>query len=213
MLKIAILSQKGGAGKTTLALNLAIAAEQSGKAAAVIDLDPQASATNIGDMREAETPPVMSVQAARLPQMLKAAGEGGADVVIIDTAPHSESDALTAAKLADLIVMPCRPTILDLQAVSRTIDLAKLAKTPLLAVLNAVPPSGPLKREATEALTGLGVTVAPFGLVQRAAYYHALSVGQGVQEFEPSGKAAHEIKLLAKSIFKHVNTLEDQHAS
>ncbi len=213
MLKIAILSQKGGAGKTTLALNLAIAAEQSGKAAAVIDLDPQASATNIGDMREVDTPPVMSVQAARLSQMLTAAEEGGADIVIMDTAPHSESDALTAAKLADLIVMPCRPTILDLQAVSRTIDLAKLAKTPLLAVLNAVPPSGPLKREATDALAGLGVAVAPFCLVQRAAYYHALSVGQGVQEFEPSGKAAHEIKLLAKSIFKHVNTLEDQHVS
>ena len=143
---IAILSQKGGAGKTTIALHLAVAAERDGRSAAIIDLDPQASATSWGDSREAETPAVVSAQAARLPQVLEAARDAGADLVVIDTAPHSESAALAAARAADLILIPCRPAILDLRAIGTTIDLAKLAGKPAAVVLNTIPPSGSLGR-------------------------------------------------------------------
>jgi chromosome partitioning protein len=193
---IAILSQKGGAGKTTLALHLAVAAERDGKSAAVIDLDPQASATSWGDSREAETPVIVSAQAARLPQVLEAARAAGAALVVIDTAPHSESSALAAARAADLILIPCRPAILDLRAIGTTIDLTKLAGKPAAVVLNTIPPRGSLGEEAKLAVAGYGVEIAPVHLGQRAAYQHALTAGLTAQEYEPNGKAAEEVTQL-----------------
>lgn len=201
---IAILSQKGGAGKTTIALHLAVAAERDGRSAAVIDLDPQASATSWGDSREAETPVVVSAQAARLPQVLEAARAAGADFVVIDTAPHSESAALAAARTADLILIPCRPSILDLRAIGTTVDLAKLAGKPSAVVLNTVPPRGTLGDEARQAVAGYGVEIAPVELGQRAAYQHALTAGLSAQEYETSGKAADETTQLYMWTCKHV---------
>src|SRR5712692_9312549 len=98
MKTIAILSQKGGAGKTTLAVHLGVAAEAAGKLVAIIDLDPQASAAGWKDLRQAETPVVVSAQASRLTQVLETAAKHGAALAIIDTAPHSESAALAAAR-------------------------------------------------------------------------------------------------------------------
>src|SRR5215208_3254609 len=103
---IAILSQKGGAGKTTLAVHLAVAAAESGKTVAMIDLDPQASATSWKDLRKADTPAVVATPVSRLAQVLETAAQHGADIAIIDTAPHSESAALAAARAADLILIP-----------------------------------------------------------------------------------------------------------
>ena len=88
MKKLVILSQKGGAGKTTMAVNLAVAADRLGLAAAVIDIDPQVSATRWGDSRQAETPVVISAHAERLPHFLEKCQQNDADLVIIDTAPH-----------------------------------------------------------------------------------------------------------------------------
>jgi chromosome partitioning protein len=195
---ISILSQKGGAGKTTIVLHLAVAAERDGQSVAVIDLDPQASATNWGDSRAADTPAIVSAQAARLPQVLEAAREAGATFVLIDTAPHSESAALAAARAADLILIPCRPAILDLRAIGTTIDLAKLAGKPAAVVLNTIPPRGSLGEDAKQAVTGYGIEIAPVQLGQRAAYQHALTAGLTAQEYEPDGKAAEEITQLYK---------------
>lgn len=196
MKTVALISQKGGAGKTTLALHLAVAAIQAGKSAAVIDLDPQASAAGWRDSRQGEEPAVVSAQAARLGQVLEAARRAGADLAIIDTAPHSESSALAAARAADLILIPCRPAILDLRAIGSTIDLARLAGKPAAVVLNAVPPRGGLGDEATAAVGGYSVPLAPVRLTQRAAFVHALTAGQTAQEYEPEGKAAEEIAQL-----------------
>ncbi len=189
---ITILSQKGGAGKTTLALHLAVAAEQNGRQTAVIDLDPQASAASWGDSRTADTPAIVSAQASRLGQILDAARSAGAALAIIDTAPHSESSALAAARAADLILIPCRPAILDLRAIGSTIDLAKLAGKPAVVVLNMVPPRGSLAEDAAQAVAGYGVKVAPVHLGTRAAFQHSLTAGLTAQEYEPSGKAAEE---------------------
>jgi chromosome partitioning protein len=95
---VAILSQKGGAGKTTLALHLAAAAEAAKLSTVVIDLDPQASASDWKDSREHETPVVTALPHTRLPQGLQAAKEGGAKLVVIDTAPHSEAAAMAGRK-------------------------------------------------------------------------------------------------------------------
>lgn len=192
MKTIAVISQKGGAGKTTLSVHLAVAAEQKGVRSAIIDLDPQASAAGWADSRESENPAVVSAQASRLGQVLEAALEAGAKLAILDTAPHSESTALAAARAADFILIPCRPAILDLRAIGSTIDLAKLTGKPCAVVLNAVPTRGGLAKDAQEAIAGYGVEVAPVHIAQRAAFAHALTGGQTAQEYEPDGKAAEE---------------------
>ena len=152
MKTIAILSQKGGAGKTTLAINLSVAASSPKKKSAIIDLDPQASSANWHDARKQEVPVVVSAQPSRLNQVLEAANEAGASFVFIDSAPHSESTALAAARAANLVLIPCRPAILDIRAISSTIDLVKLAGAKAVVVLNCVPPRGTLADEAEEAI-------------------------------------------------------------
>lgn len=196
MYTIAVLSQKGGAGKTTLAVHLAVEAERSGMTAAIIDLDPQASVTGWGDSRSQETPAVVSAQASRLRQVLDVAQRNGTKLAIVDTAPHSETVALAAAREADLILIPCRPAILDLRAIRHTVDLARMAGTPAAIVLNAVPSRGGLAEEAVHAVEAYGVEVAPAHLGQRAAFVHCLTAGLSAQEFEPNGKAAGEVKRL-----------------
>ena len=205
MKTITIISQKGGTGKTTLSLNLAVAADAAGYAAAIIDLDPQASAREWAKSRDAETPVVISAHASQLDEVLDAARENGAAVSIIDTAPHSERDALAAARAADLILIPCRPGILDLRAMASTKELADLANTTALAVITAAPPRGHLPDEATEAIRGYGIDVAPTPITQRAAFVHSLTLGQTVIEYEPGGKASEEIVALFEIACQHAS--------
>lgn len=196
---LAIISQKGGAGKTTLAVNLAVAAEMSDVPTVIIDLDPQASAKTWHDLRgKKDAPVVVSAQASRTQEVIEVARSNGAELVIIDTAPHSESGALGAARAAGLILIPCRPAILDLKAIGTSGDLAALAKKEAVVVLNAVPHQGKLAEEAGEAVRGYGLSIAPIRLTQRAAYVHSLTAGQAALEFEPDGKAAQEILELYK---------------
>jgi chromosome partitioning protein len=191
---IAILSQKGGTGKTTLSLHLAVAAERAGHIGAVIDLDPQASAAGWEDSRPGETPVVVSIPAARLPQALDLARGAGAEIVLLDTAPHSSDVALAAAEAADLVLIPCRAGILDLRAIGATARLAKIAGKPAHVILNSMPPRATnIIADAIEAVRVHGLDVAPVTIQQRAAYAHALTAGQTAQEYEPGGKAAEEM--------------------
>jgi chromosome partitioning protein len=196
MKTIAIISQKGGAGKTTLAINLAGAGESMGLRTIVVDLDPQASAKDWHDHRQKEAPIVISAHASRLNDVLATAKKHKADLCIIDTAPHSESSALTAAKAADLILIPCRPAILDLRAISSSVDLVQIAKRPALIVLNSIPPRGGLADQAEDAIASYGLPVAKTRISQRAALVHSLTAAQTVQEYEPDGIAAKEIQNL-----------------
>lgn len=212
MKTIAIISQKGGAGKTTLALHLATASVLAGRNTAIIDLDPQASAAHWGDRRQEELPVVLSAHATRLTHEMKRVEDMGGDVLIIDTAPHSDSAALEAAKAADLVLVPCRPAILDIEAITNTLDLVKTTKTPIAVVMNAVAPQGSEAAEAAEAIAALDVEVCPVHLRQRVAFSRALITGQTVQEFEPGGKAAVEVEQLHAFVCAHLNlrTLEPQ---
>lgn len=201
MRTVAVLSQKGGAGKTTLAINIAVAAgHQSEGRSVLIDLDPQASASIWGDSRNQATPKVVSVQANRLAKALDEERKGGMTFAVIDTAPHAEAAALTAARLADLILIPCRPGILDLHAIGATVDLARLAATPAAVVLNAVPPRGSLADEAAEAVAAYGVPLAPCRIAQRAAFVHSLTEGKAIAEFEPQSKGSDEVRELYRWI-------------
>ena len=187
-----------------MALHLAVEAERSGASAVIVDLDPQASASSWSDLRQQETPAVISTQAMRLAQVLKTAEVHGASLVLIDTAPHAESAALAAARAADLILIPCRPAILDLKAIGTTIDLVRISGTTAVVVLNAVPPRGPLTREAGEAVQGYGIPLSPVSLGHRSAFIHALTAGATAQEYEPRGKAAEEVTKLYTWICRHV---------
>lgn len=201
---IAILSGKGGAGKTTLAVHLGVAAENAGLTTAIIDLDPQASALTWHDNREKETPAVVSAQASRLPQLVDAAKQNGADIVFIDTAPHSEATGLVAARISELVVIPCRPAILDLRAIGATVDITRLADVPAVVVLNAVPARTTLADEARTAIATYQLETAPCQLGQRIAFVHALTAGLTAQEYEPHGKAAKEITTLYQYIAKKI---------
>ena len=193
---IALISQKGGAGKTTLALNLAVAFQQAGRTSVVLDLDPQASAATWADLRNDEYPAVAAAHAPRLQAALATARDHGAALAILDTAPHAEASALAAARAADLVLIPCRPGLFDLHAVAASHDAARLAGAPAAAVLSAAPHRGTLADQACTILTELGIEVAPVAIGQRAAHVHAIALGLSVLEHEPRGKAAAEIRAL-----------------
>lgn len=202
MKTIALLSQKGGSGKTTLSLNLAIAANARGLSVVVIDLDPQQSAARWARLRKADTPVIISGHAPNLPTLLDQAKAAGADLAIIDTAPKSESASLVAAKAADLLLIPCQPSSLDLDAVADTVNIAKLAAKPALFVLNGCKAGSSLTDMAAEALTEYRLPLAPQRIGSRVAFVKSLAEGKGVVEFEPSGQSAREIRDLCTYTLK-----------
>jgi chromosome partitioning protein len=196
MKTIAIISQKGGAGKTTLAVHLATAAALAGHSAAIIDLDPQGTAASWGDRRQADMPEVVSGQASRLSVLIEAARTNGADFLVLDTAPNADQTALRAAQAADVVLIPCRAATFDLEAIQATLTLGQLAQKRAYVVLNAIPPRSGIGREAAEGLTAQGAQVAPTMVSQRAAFTHGVIDGRTAQEFEPGGKAAEEVASL-----------------
>jgi chromosome partitioning protein len=202
MKTLALVCQKGGAGKTTLAIHLAVEAAANGVRTLIMDLDPQASAARWGDRRQ---PSVIDVDvaveaAARLEASLEAAGRDGYDLVILDTAPHADQSALRAARAADLILIPMRCSILDLDAAGTTLDLCALARRPAVVVFNAI--RSKVVQEAAAALKRLGGEVCTTIIRERVAFRHALVDGRVAREFEPAGAAASEITALCT---QHVN--------
>jgi len=171
----------------------AIAAAAKRKNVVAIDLDPQQSAARWARLREADAPVINSGHGPNLEALLDRAKAGRADLVIIDTAPKSESASLTAAKVSDLILIPCQPSSLDLDAISDTVNIAALAKKPALFVLNNCRPTSHLSEQAEEALKEYRLPIAPVLIGSRVAYIKSLAVGQGVLEYEPRGAAAREI--------------------
>jgi chromosome partitioning protein len=198
-----VLAQKGGAGKTTCALHLAVIAQQQGIRTVLVDCDPQRSAAAWWKEREAPTPELVETSPDRLAQLIPAAAEAGAELLVIDTRPSVERDTAEVAKLADFILIPTRPSILDLRAIGATTEVVKLAKKPAAVLLNSCPAGrgifeSSLTAEARKGLAAYGLPVVPVSITQRAALAHALIDGQAVTEFEPKGKAAHELRQLWK---------------
>ena len=203
MITVAIISQKGGSGKTTIAVHLAVCAERQGQPTLILDLDPQGSARSWLSRRGDDAPEVVAADPSQLAGLLQKAKAGGAGLVILDTAPHSDRTAALAAQLADVVLIPCRPTAFDVDAIASTLTITKLAEAQAKAavVLNAIPTRGDYAEEVRAGLSEL-VTVAPVHLYQRAAYFNAVNDGRSVEEYEPKGKAAEEIRALYKWVIK-----------
>jgi len=205
MKTIAMLSQKGGAGKTTVALHLAVLAHQRGLRVALVDLDPQASALEWWHSREGDEPTTVAVKPDELGAALKAAEGDGFDLIVLDTAPHAEAAIAAAARACDFAVVPCRPGILDLRAVGKTADILKAIKRPFAVVLNSCPPSRGFGEpsivvEARDALRLQEIPAMKTTLTQRAAFGHSLIDGRAVTEFAPDSPAAREIAALLNEI-------------
>ncbi len=196
MKTIAIISQKGGSGKSTISVHLAVAAALQGLRTAVVDLDPQATARKWGDKREAAEPEVVGDHAERLPQLIEAAKANGADLLVIDTAPNADRASLAAARAADLVLIPCRPAAFDLDAIEATSDLAAIAKKPAWVVLNSAPIRSAIVDEARRGLEAKGTKVAPQVVHGRVVFSHSVIDGRTALELEPDGKAAEEIGAL-----------------
>jgi chromosome partitioning protein len=195
--KIALIAQKGGVGKTTVAVNLAVSMQAAGLKTTLFDLDPQESAVIWADRRKDEFPHVEFLTDRRLPDGLAAATGHGFSIAIIDTPPAAGPQALTAAQSADLVLIPCRPSLVDLDAIRRTAQLIKSAGVPAFVVFNAAPHSATtLVEDAKAIIDAAGLVVAPTILRERSAYRAAWPLGRAVVESEPYGKAAQEISEL-----------------
>lgn len=208
---IAIISQKGGAGKTTLALHLAAAAEDAGHTSLVIDVDPQATASEWAAWRKDAPPVVIDSAPPRLAAKIEQAKSQGAEFIVIDTPPHADRAASSAVDVADLVLIPCRPSAFDLAAIKTTASLIKMRGKPAFVVFTAGSPTAPrMYAEATQLVQSYGMDTCPHIIADRAAFRHAAAEGKTAMEMEPNGKAAHEVEALYMWVCTQVHMKSSQ---
>lgn len=202
MRAIAFLTQKGGAGKTTLAASLAVAAAQAGERVIALDLDPQASLARWGQRRTAANAPCQVMveplereRLQRLRAILDGLASAGFTLAIFDTAGADGPAVRLVTEAADLCLLPARPTRLDVEATAATFRAVFLAKRKAAFVLNqcAAVYRSSRASEAAKGLACLGVLAEPM-LSARMDYQDAIALGLGVTEFAGNGKAAHEVR-------------------
>jgi chromosome partitioning protein len=204
---IAFLTQKGGAGKTTLAASLAVAATAVGERVIALDLDPQGSLVRWGERRETAglsktTNPVIvePIECERLPRLraiVAGLADAGFNVAVVDTAGADSAAARLVAEAADLCLLPARPTRIDVEATAATFRSVFLAKRAAAFVLNQCPSTYRSARtsDSAKGLMQLGVLAEPM-LSARMDFQDAIALGLGVTEFAPQGRAAQEIHAL-----------------
>ena len=190
-----MLAQKGGPGKTTLAVHLAVAAQEDGELVTMADTDPQKSAFKWVELREAKDPPVAPVLPKDIGRAI-AIAEGKASLMVIDTAPHASLGAYDAIANADLVLMPCRPTRFDLATIEAAVSIVEASRRKAGFVRNQCPPQGNETESARTILESYGFPVAPTAVGMRKAYARATDTGCAVTEFDPRGVAAEEIREL-----------------
>lgn len=204
-----IVNEKGGSGKTTLALHLAIVAAKDLKVL-VIDLDPQESAERWHAIRQRTTgnkddPSIAAGPSTKLPDMLKTARKHGADLVLIDTPPKLGKTIAPALASATLVLIPTKSSVLDLQALqdcSAIVDVAKVRRKTLV-ILNALPTNNHRDAAIKDSLRTAGklrFEVAPERLSDLPGYSYGLKSGRGVTETEKNGTAAKEITTLYRAL-------------
>lgn len=186
---LAVASQKGGSGKTTLTGHLAVEAERQGMGpVAMIDTDPQGSLTDWWNVREAETPLFVNSSVPYLSEDLAKLKEAGIKLVIIDTPPAITTSIQSVVNQVDLVVIPTRPSPHDLRAAGATVDLAERSEKALIFVINAAAPRARLTTEAAIALSQHGA-VAPVVIHNRQDFAASMTDGRTVMEITPSSKA------------------------
>lgn len=201
---ISLLSQKGGTGKTTLAINLSVASELKKNSTTIFDIDPQSSSMEWKDSRKEKFPSVISMHIARINHYLQIEREKNTKLVIFDTAPHSQKDSLDAALASDLILIPCKPSLIDLRAIQASIKIARIAEKPALIILNQVQSRSSLTDEALIALKNYSVEICPITIGNRISFVHAFTNSKSVLEIDPKSKSSEEIRLLFSFILNYM---------
>ena len=205
---VSIIGQKGGSGKSTVAIGLAVTAAKVGETVVIVDTDPQTNVMNWKDRRTDENPMVVSIQPSRLKQTVEAARANGADLIIIDTAGKNESAAIDAAKMADVVLIPSRPQIFDMDTLPAVRNLIRAAGDPPAFVLyNFIHPQGHQLVEKLKALTvqHCGIQPCPVYLTQRAVHPEAQAQGKGPAELDAGNRAVAELESLYLFVRSHVN--------
>ncbi|MDH3663777.1 MAG: ParA family protein [Alphaproteobacteria bacterium] len=205
---VVIAQQKGGAGKTTLAVQLAVAWQQAGKKVAMLDVDPQGSLAAWRGLRDRTVgedtgPSVQTLSGWRLGNQLSSAGKE-ADLIVVDSPPHAETDAKAAIRTADLVVLPIQPTMLDLWATEATLALAEAEKTKALLVLNRMPPRSLAADAVAAEIKKNKWPLAKTSLGNRQAFVASINEGKGVAETARRSLAGKEIDALAKEVLRRL---------
>lgn len=202
---LAVMSRKGGAGKTTVAVNLTLAARAMGIKAVLADADPMRSACEVLKGREEAASVLFETSAAKLFPLAQACSRAGADLLIIDTPAAPEADVAEAVKVADLCLAVARPTYLDLAAAVLSVAVIQRLGREGLIVLNQCAPARagvepPSVLKAFEALRFAGLPVSPAALRSRVVYQTAFAQARSVMEIDAGGPAAAEVR----ELFSHV---------
>jgi chromosome partitioning protein len=196
---LCLCSTKGGGGKTTLCAHLAVQAERAGDGpVAVIDTDPQASLARWWNTRQAETPAFVQTTLAELAQQLEALRASGFKVVVIDTPGADVSHTRTVLRLSDLVLIPSRPSPLDLGTLEATVNMVQAESRPLMFVLNAVTARTRISAQAVMALSQSGAVAAI--LHQRTDYAAAMTDGRVAAELDAGSRSASEVAELWQAI-------------
>lgn len=203
MLILCLCSTKGGCGKTSIAAHLAVeAARQGDGPVAIIDADPQASLARWWNLRQAETPAFIQTTIKALPTQLKALRESGYKLVVIDTPGADFSHTRPILREVDLVLVPSRPSPLDLGTLGVTVEMIEAEGKPLMFVLNAVTPRTRISAQAMMALSQHGPVAAI--LHQRTEYAAAMTDGRVAGELDANGKASTEISDLWKAVMQRL---------
>jgi chromosome partitioning protein len=206
---IAVLNQKGGAGKTTIATHLARALQIEGADVLLVDSDPQGSARDWAAVREDQPVPVVRLDRPTIERDLKSIAQK--DYVIIDCAPQAHDLAVSALKAAHFILIPVQPSPYDIWATSDLVDLVKqrmeLTEGQLKAafLISRAIRNTKLGQEVTEALADYALPILAVRIMQRVVYPTTAAAGTTVLDTEPHGEAAKEIRALAHEIKKILN--------
>lgn len=195
---IALFGQKGGSGKTTLAVHLAVAAQADGEAVLIIDTDPQESALAWGQCRAGKPPGVVAHSSDEVSEVVAKAPP--LTLFIVDCAPHATLGAAAAIREANLVLLPCRPTAFDLRAIVSTVSITEAMKKPAAFVLNGCPLRAPEIAEAKAFLSSSYpyIPLIPTTIGDRRPYMRAVASGRAVTEFDAKSVAADEVRSLWK---------------
>jgi chromosome partitioning protein len=201
---LTIASQKGGAGKTTLSAHLAVEAERRGSGpVAIVDTDPQGSLADWWNQRRAETPIFASVEVVRLPAHMAELRQQRVTLVVIDTPPALLQTIRAAILVADLVLIPARPSPHDLRAVGVVVEMAEQARKGFCFVVNGATPRTTIALEAVQALAQHG-PVAPVIVHQRIDFAGSMVDGRTVGEIGTPSRSADEIAQLWKYVHTQI---------